>query len=181
MKATLPGGRVNTLPDCSIDIPDYEFGPVLFQSLPEIEDTKESNYEASDVIGRTQPFVTYRNSGFRKINMTMHYYVTDQNDISMIWSFIRALQSVVYPGPGDQSVPYTPPAICQLSCGNIFNDINDRNYICAVCTNVGVRYPVDYVWDETTYLPYRVDITTSWYAVYSPDELPGSDMILDLA
>ena len=178
MKATFPGGMINTLNDCSIYVP--EFGNIEFQSLPEIDDSKEANYEGSEVIGRTQPFITYKNSGFRKIGLGIHFYITDESDVSTIWGYIRALQSVVYPGPGNSDVPYTPPAICQLSCGKIFNDINGNNYVCAVCTSVGVKYPTEPAWDEDTYLPYKVDVTTQWYVVYTPDDLPGSDMILEL-
>lgn len=178
MKATAIGGKLNPITKCTITIPS---GPTItLKALPEIDDQKEANYEQEEGIGRTQPYLTYKNSGFRKISMTLHFAVTDESDVDTIWGYIRALQSTVYPnGGGSSGAPYEPPAICKLQCGKIFKDVNG-DYVCAVCTSVGVKYPTEPAWDEETYLPWKVDVSTSWQIVYSPNDLPGADKILAL-
>ena len=188
MKATVSGGRLAEL-DCSISIP---YGPTIkLKALPDIDDQKEANYESDPGIGRTQPFMTYTNSGFRKISLGLHFFVTDDKDVAEIWSYIRALQSLVYPGPpsyGMHGMPYVPPAICSIHCGMIFDDTGSgkngpsgKNNVCAVCTSVGVKYGTEVVFDEKTYLPWKVDVNTSWNVVYKNSDLPGSDMILNLS
>jgi hypothetical protein len=182
MKASLPGGHLRPLDNCTITIGvgassfAIESKTIVLRALPDIDDTKEANYENDEGIGRTQPFLTYKNSGFRKIGLTLHFFVTDESDVAEIWENIRALQSTVYPLEGD---PYTPPKICQIKCGNIFFDAANDG-ICAVCTSVGVKYDTSVAWDENTYLPYKVDVTTSWYVVYKNSDLPGANSILSL-
>ena len=175
MKATVIGGKLNPITNCMISISN---GPtIMMQALPEIDDQKEASYEADEGIGRTQPYMTYKNSGFRKIGLSLHFYITDDSDVDMIWGYIRALQSTVY--PTDSPAPYAPPNICKLQCGKIFKDVNG-DYVCAVCTSVGVKYPTEPAWDEETYLPYKIDVTTSWQVVYTPNDLPGAEKILAL-
>ena len=173
MKATAPGGKLNPIPNCTITIG----GTVIqLKALPEIDDNKQANYDNEDGIGRTQPFLTYRSSGFRTIGLNLHFYVTASEDIDEIWGYIRALQSTVYPNPGD---PYSPPSICQIQCGDIFQDVNG-DHICAVCTSCGVKYGTETAWYKGSYLPCKVDINTSWYVTYANSQLPGADQILAL-
>ena len=176
MKATQGGGKLVPL-DCTIFVPPNT--DITLKALPDIDDTKQANYEADEGIGRTQPFMTYKNSGFRQINIGLHFFVTDQEEIQEIWGYIRALQSIVYPQPGQNGAPYAPPPICSIHCGDIFKDTNGGD-ICAVCTSVGVKYDTTVAWDEDTYLPWKVDVTTAWQVVYANSELPGADQILQL-
>ena len=178
MKATAIGGKLNPL-KCSITIPGAT--TITLKALPDIDDSKDASYEEESAIGRTQPFITYKNSGFRKIGLGLHFFITDDSEVAEIWGYIRALQSVVYPGPEKNGAPYTPPAICSLMCGDIFKDTNGGNSVCAVCTNVGLKYDTSIAWDEKTYLPWKMDVNTSWHVVYLNSDLPGSDMILKLS
>lgn len=172
MKATLPGGRLQTLNDrCSISIPGV---PTMnLKILPEISDSKSAKYNDEGVIGRSAPIRTYANSDNRVISMRLHFQVTSAQDIVDNVQFLRALESLTYPRLGVDG-PYLPPPVCQINCGRMLSD----DALCVVLDNYQVQMPTDAVWDEVTLVPYYFFINTSWVVVYSSSNLPNQDRIL---
>jgi len=84
---------------------------------------------------------------------------------------------VAYPQDQTSSgAPFEPPPVCRLRCGSLLSS----GEICAILRSYSVRFPTDVPWDENTYLPYKFDVDTSWEAVYSSDDLPGQERILQL-
>jgi len=171
-KATEAGGTLNDLGSCYLDVTG--FGKIDLNILPDISDTKSVTYNDEPTIGRTTPIKTYAHSDNRTINVTFYFIVTSKSDIQKNISYIYAIQSAAYPRDGS---PYKPPPVCKFSCGNLIWD-GFQNVVCVVLKSYDVKYNKEYPWDESTFLPYYVEMSTTWDVVYDSAQLPGQERIL---
>lgn len=170
-KAT-QNGRLNPVPKCVIHIP--EAGTIELNNLPDISDSKSAVYNNEGIIGRSFPLYTYSHSADRQINLQLHFFVVEPTDANKNLADLRKLQSAVYPRPGNSGVPYKPPPVCRIRCG----DLLGLGGVCAVLQSYSVRFPTEVAWYETTYCPYRFDVDTSWLVVYSSKDLPYQNQIV---
>ena len=179
-KATSRGGPLIALDGCYLEIPGASFksnsrGRITFDVLPDITDSKSATYNDATVIGRATPIKTYSHSDNRVISMQMHFIITEHCDIRDNLEYLRAIQSCVYPREGEGDAPYFPPVVCQLACGEILGTAP----LCVICTTYSVKFQTDTAWDEPTFLPYVIDVDTTWHVVYTPQQLPGQERILN--
>ena len=173
-KATQDGGRLNFLTDCYINIPGAL--KIVLNILPEITDSKSASYNDEIVIGRSTPIKTYSHSDNRSISMLLHFIATDKSELLYNLSYMRAIESVTYPQNGNSSSPFLPPPICQIRCGKLLGEAE----LNVVLKSYSISFPVDVVWDEETYIPWKIDISTTWDVVYPSNQLPGQEMVLNL-
>lgn len=169
-RATLPNGVLADLENCEILVGT---SLIPLRILPDISDQKSANYSDESIIGRAFPVKTYSHSENRSISMELHFIALEKNDIFLNLGYLRIIQSAVYPRDGQGGSPYRPPPICKLRCGLLLGD----NGVCAILKSYSVKYPTDQVWDESTYLPYKFDVSTTWEVVYSSSDLPGAEKI----
>jgi hypothetical protein len=153
-------------------------GPVTIpiNNLPEINESKSVNYNADPIMGRASPLHSYHYSDTRNISIQFHFFVLEQGDIERNLSYVRAIRSASYPRDTKltKSVPFLPPPICKLRCGNLLAVEQD---ICVVLNQCSITYPTDVPWDWETMCPYRIDVNTTWWEVYSSPDLPNQDRI----
>jgi len=177
MKATLKTGRLVPIDNCWVYIPGAGNGrTITLNNLPDISDQKSASYADEAVIGRATPMKTYSHSENRALSITFHFFVTEKDDVKINLENLRWLESAVYPrdGYGGDGVPFIPPPVCKIQCGSLLGD----GPICAVLKNYSVKFPTNVVWDDTTFIPYKLDITTSWDVVYRSQMLPGQSKII---
>lgn len=186
MNATIPDGQMNVLEKCFIDIPSLSI-TLKMQSLPDISDGKGAQYGDETSIGRSTPFKTYQNSDNRTIGWTAHYMVTQEKDIPLLFSYIRAVQAAVYPfdskdtnlggnAAGIGGAPYAPPPVCKLQCGHLLSKLGPIN---AVLKSYSIKFDPSVPWDEKTYLPYKFDLDLSFDVIYNQSDLPGANRIFN--
>jgi hypothetical protein len=171
-KATNHNGKLAVLEKCYVDIPNATKIPI--NTLPDIGDSKNAVYNADSIIGRASPLHTYHYSDTRMISIQFHFVVQEKEDIQKNLSYLRAIQSASYPRVGDANLPFRPPPICKLRCGNLLSVESD---LCVVLQQYSVRFPTDVAWDPETYCPYKFDVDTSWWVVYSSPALPDQSKI----
>lgn len=172
-KATNEFGALQELIKCRIETP---FGMVRLKILPEISDSKSANYSTEPVQGRSTPVINYAYSEPRIIQMDLNFMVTECQDIIDNLTYLRIIQSLVYPGGSNGGAPYTPPPVSKIICGKLLGDTG----LCVVLRNYSVRYPTDVAWDVETYLPYRFTISCQWEVVYACSDLPTNAIIRTL-
>lgn len=185
-KATLPGGSLIEIRDCYIVIP--RFGPIYFDNLPDITDSKTATYNDEVVIGRSSPLKTYSQSDNRNISMQIHLFITKPSDVTYNLSVLRAVESAVYPRTGGGGAPFYPPPICRMKCGKLLAD----NELCVILKSYSVKFPTEVAWatlirysennivPEPTFTPFKFDIDTTWDVVYKSADLPGQERILQI-
>lgn len=177
------GGQLIPLKLCYIDIPGatcISSHSIQLNALPDISDSKSASYSDEAVMGRSNPLKTYAHSENRAISFTIHLYVVQPSDINLNLCYLHALESAVYPRTQSSGSPFVPPPICTIQCGSLLASDASGNpaSICAVLKSYSVRFPTDVAWDEHTYMPYKLDIDTSWEVVYSAVDLPGAERIM---
>ena len=187
-QATGGTGTLNYLNNCFIKIPsggmsscsDFN-GYIYLKVLPDISDSKSAAYTPETITGRAFPFKTFSHGEERSISMTLHLVVCEQSDIKTNLCYLRALESLVYPGQGTSSTPYVPPPIAQIQCGKLLADAP----LCAVLKSYSVKFPTEVAWDagfndggDATYLPYKFDVDLTWEIVYDSSNLPGQERII---
>ena len=170
MKATSRFGDLVPIPNCTIEIAG-ETIPMYI--LPEISDSKSATYTDTAIMGRATPVKTYSQSENRTITMELHFIALRKEHILRNIQWLRLIQSAVYPRDDGGQAPYLPPPICKITCGELLS----ADGLCCVLKSYSVRFPPDQVWDETTLLPYKFDVSTTWDAVYASSDLPGQEMI----
>lgn len=175
--ATIPGGRLVDLDQCFLSVPN--FGQVTLNILPDISDSKSVSYNDEPAIGRSTPIKTYAFSDNRTLSIVFYFIVLEQEDVLKNLDKIAAIQSCAYPRRG-QATPYRPPPVCKFKCGKLTWD-GFGNEVCVVLKNYDIKYNKEYPWDVDTYLPYYVEMGTTWDVVYDSDRLPGSENILELS
>jgi hypothetical protein len=151
---------------------------ILLKALPEISDSKSANYQDEPIIGRAAPFKSYSHSENRTIGMTIHLYVTRNEDIIENITNLRAIESAVYPRDKESNIttPVAPPPVCKIRCSSMLSD----NELCVVLRSYSVRFPTDVAWVTVGSLtfPMKVDIETTWDVVNLSRDLPGQERIL---
>jgi hypothetical protein len=171
MRAT-NGGLLAPLSDCEIVIPGA--GIIHPRILPELSDQKGANYVDEPVMGRSSPPQIYSYSEKRVFGITLHFFAETSKQSLENLKELRWIQSALYPRSDSGSAPFAPPPICTIKCGRIFADAP----LCVILKNYSVKYPTDVPWDETTYLPIKFDVDTSWEVVYKVTSLPGAEKII---
>lgn len=146
---------------------------LVMKVLPEISDSKSANYSDEPIMGRSFPLKTYSHSDNRAISMTIHMIVSEPKDLSYNLTSLRAIQSAVYPRHSFGDAPYVPPPICKIKCGRLLAETE----LCVVLKQYTVKFPTEVAWDETSFVPFKFDIDTSWEVVYKSSDLPGSERI----
>lgn len=181
--STSPTGDLIPIEKCKLHIPNA--GTIVMNNLPDISDTKQAIYNNLPIMGRSFPLYTYSHSGDRVISLQMHFFLLKEGDAERNLSDLRKIQSAVYPRDGGSDTPYIPPVICTLECGDILSKSNGGGSgskgtgpLCVIMQNYSVKFPTDVAWDETTMCPYRFDVDTSWYVVYTSQDLPNADRII---
>lgn len=171
-KAT-PSCSLKPIDNCYIELPG--FGKVVMDNLPDLSDSKSASYSDTTIIGRSFPVKTFSHSENRAIGWGMHLFVKNRADISGNLAILRKLESLVYPrdnGPG----PYAPPLICKIKCGDL---LSVNNPLCVILKSYSVKFPTDVAWDEEKLTPYKIDLDLSFEVVYSSNDLPGADRIVN--
>lgn len=165
---------LNPISNCYIDIPGFR--KVIMDNLPDISDGKSASYTPTTIIGRSTPLTTYSHSDTRNISWAMHLFVKSAEDINANLEILRVLESCTYPrnngGPG----PYSPPVICKIKCGDL---LSVGSPLCAVLKSYSVKFPTDVAWDSDKLTPYKIDLDLSFEVVYSSNDLPGADRIVN--
>ncbi len=169
-KATTAIGALQELVKCRIETPN---GVIRLKILPEITDSKSAAYVNETIMGRSSPVTTFSHSEPRMINSELTFMVTICQDILDNLTYMRLIESLVYPGPAAGGAPYTPPPICKFYCGKLLGDTG----VCVVLKTYSVRIPTDVAWDVETYLPYRFTISCQWEVVYACKNLPTNNII----
>ena len=182
MKATQYGGLLNEINKCAIKIGNY--GTIYSRILPDISDQKSASYTDETGIGRAMPFKSYQHSDNRTIGWTAHYIVTQKDDIQKFLGEIKLIQSAVYPRQSNTLTPFTPPQICELSCGRLLDaydmesDETGSKRVYAVMKSYNIKYDTSVPWDEETMLPYKFDIDMQFEVVHDQSNLPNADKII---
>lgn len=179
-KAT-ENGSLTGVPGCYIKIPGA--GDIELSNLPDISDTKSAVYNSEAIMGRAAPLYTYSHSGDRNLSIQLHFFIVDEGDGAKNLKYLRWLESAVYPrdpqaqGGSASFVPYKPPPICQIACGEL---LAKGDNICAVLQSYSVKFPTDVAWDisDFGYCPFRFDVDTNWIVVYTTSDLPFQDRIV---
>ena len=169
-KATKADGSLQELTKCRISTPN---GVIRLKILPEITDSKGANYQSEPIIGRTTPVLNYAYSEPRSINTELTFMITTCQDIVDNLTYLRLIESLVYPGDASGGAPYTPPPVSKIVCGKLLGD----NGVCVVLKSYSVRYASDVAWDAATYLPYKFTVSCQWEVVYACKDLPTNCMI----
>lgn len=178
-KSTALGGKLNSIENCYILIPDKDGKDytITFDNLPDISDSKTANYNDETVIGRASPHKTYSQSDTRAISLTVHFITSDENSYEENIKKLRAIQSATYPRDGELGAPFVPPPVCRIKCGKLFSESGE---LCVLLKSYSVKFPTDVVWDSESYIPSRFDVDTTWDVVYTSEFLPGQQTIFDL-
>lgn len=178
MKAT-NNGQLAPIYDCYIIVPgagqNGGDSKIILNNLPEISDSKSAVYNTEAVMGRSFPMYTYSHSADRNISMQLHFFVTNPAEASRNLSYLRMLQSAVYPREGSSTnTPFQPPPVCRIKCGYLLAD----QEICVVLQSYSVKFPTEVAWDENTFCPFRFDVDTNWLTVYTSIDLPFQNRIV---
>lgn len=174
MKATDGRGVLNSIEECYLTIPGlyglsnekpyFQGDMIKLDNLPDIGDSKHASYGEENIIGRSSPIHVYSFSNTRQISMQIHLFINQPGDAEKNLDILRAIASCTYPRePLSTDLPYQPPVICILQCGKLLANEG----LCVILQQYQVRFPTDVVWDEKTYCPYKFDIDTNWWVVYS--------------
>lgn len=169
-KATGSDGALQELVKCRIITP---YGTIRLKILPEISDSKTANYQNETVAGRSSPVTTYSHSEPRTISSELTFMVTKCQDICDNLTYLRLIESLVYPNDGVGMLPYTPPPVCKFICGKLLGD----GGVCVILKSYSVKFPTDVAWDVETYLPYRFTVSCQWEVVYACRDLPSGNNI----
>jgi hypothetical protein len=186
MRATNADGSLRIIEQCKIITP---LGTVPLRILPDISDSKNAGWASEPIFGRSSPMITFSHSDARTIQTDLHFMITRCQDITDNLTYLRILQSLVYPGASTGNVPFTPPPVSKIICGHLLASQGDGGAgcsagVCVVMRSYNIRYPTDVAWDENdpngdspTYLPYKFTLSCSWEVVYACKDLPTNRMI----
>jgi hypothetical protein len=172
MKATQAGGQLQNIDNCYIVVGVEK---IIMNILPDISDSKTANYSEESSIGRSNPFKTFNSSENRSISWTCHFVVTEKDDFDRILKHLRLLESAVYPTEGSGGVPYLPPPVCKLKCGEILGNLE----LCVVMKQYSVKFDPSVPWHPIYMLPYKLDVDLTFEVVYNQNNLPNSRLILE--
>lgn len=179
-KATLINGKLLEIngeyPECYIQIGSDK---IYMDILPDISDAKSAEYQSESGIGRATPFNVYKNSSMRTVSWTCHFVIQSANSnddtksADKVISNIRKLQSACYPSDSYGA----PPPICHLKCGDL---LDSSSGVCAVLKSYSLKFDTSVPWDDSTLIPYKIDVDLQFDVVYNQEELPIASNILEL-
>lgn len=162
-------------PGGTVLLPGYKPETIVLNNLPDITDSKSAVYNQEAILGRSFPMYTYSHSGDRVINMQLHFFVVEYVDIATNLRYLRLLESAVYPRRSDVSgMPFQPPPVCQIECGRLLGN----EPLCVVLQSCQARFDTNVPWDVETFVPFKMDVDTSWLTVYDSADLPFQDRII---
>lgn len=169
------GGQLKFIPDCYIAVGDFK---VQMYIMPDIGDGHSAEYATTNGTGRSLPTYTFSYGGARTISWTIHLYADTQNTLQYNLRILRLFESLTYPRSSARSLPFLPPQIVKLKCGEILGSYE----ICAIVKSYSVKFPTDVQWSEERngvgYIPYKFDIDLTLEAVYDAGTLPGAERII---
>ena len=183
MNATTGTGKFVNIPDCYIQIGSQE--PIYMYIMPDIGDQHEAKYNTQDGIGRSMPMYTFAFGGVRSISWTIHLYADSLDRLISNLQVLRRIEACTYPRVDQvKDLPFTPPSICRLKCGEVLG--SPTYEISAVLKSYNVKFPVDVQWSgpisykgqNYSSIPYKFDIDCSFEVVYSAGTLPGAERIV---
>jgi hypothetical protein len=178
MKATNGVGKLEKIKDCYLQSSQEANGKLYasdepmkmyFDNIPDISDKKSAKYNDETGIGRTAPIKAYANSENRNISVECHFFVQEKSgsrSAKAILTTLRWLEAHVY--PRDDPAPYAPPPIMQIKCKKILSELP----LCVVLLDYNVKFDSSVPWDEETGIPYKVDVSLNFEAVYNSSDLP---------
>ena len=186
MRASLKGGKLKPIEQCYIESELEAAGSLyasnsrtklIFDNLPDISDSKSANYTDESAIGRSAPFKNYAYSENRSISMDIHMFVQEASgsqSAQTILNSLRWLEAHVYPDTGEDT-PYVPPPIMKIKCFQLL----ENQDLCCVLKSYNVKFDPNVPWDETVGMPYKLDISLSFEAVYASANLSyASDVVI---
>ena len=183
MIATTATGILKDIPDCYIQVGNLQ--PIYMYVMPDIGDGHGSTYQTQNGIGRSMPSYTFSYGDARSISWTIHLYADSQERLLSNLQILRTLEAATYPRTAtDLQIPFVPPWICKLKCGEVLGSIDYE--IQAVLKSYNVKFPVDVQWAEPFAIngvkygaiPYKFDIDCQFEVVYAAGSLPGAERII---
>jgi hypothetical protein len=170
--ATSPTGAL-TATGCTLTIGTFV---IPLKILPDISDSKAAQYNDEPVMGRSFPVKTYAYSENRTIGMTAYFYSDTSDAINCNLGYCRLIQSATYPRAGflATALPYRPPQLCQLYCGQLLS----KDPLCVVIKRYSLKLPRDVPWEPTKLIPYYFTMDIEMDVVYNTTDLPGQERIL---
>ena len=177
MLATLVGSdHLLPIKKCYIEIPIFAT-KIIMDVLPDISDGKSASYNDETAMGRSMPFKTFNSSENRSISWTAHFIVSSSADFNRFITYIRTIEACTYPFTSAIGLPFTPPPICKLRCGELLSSQED-NDVSAVLKSYSVKFDTSVPWDEDTMIPYKIDLDMQFEVVYNQSNLPGAERIV---
>lgn len=145
-------------------------------ALPEVQVTKEANYSDIQILGRSSPIKTYAGSGYRRLAVTFHLHSTNEFMKEYHISFVRAIESLLYP---EYRGTYLPPPIAQFRCGELISNtdlvISIGGYVNVVCMSVNYSLDPNIVHlGRDDLFPMYLGLQANFDVVYPFNLLPGS-------
>ena len=136
MNATTGTGKFVNIPDCYIQIGSQP--PIYMYIMPDIGDQHSASYNKQNGIGRSMPMYTFSYGEVRSISWTIHLYADTLDRLISNLQTLRSIESCTYPRTQFvQDLPFTPPSICKLKCGEVLGSPNYE--INAVLTSYNVK------------------------------------------
>jgi hypothetical protein len=174
--STINNGDLKNLLGCYLQ---YKNTTVYPHVLPEISDAHGAQYSDEPVMGRSMPVKVFNAGSDRTISWRWKFVSTSIKRYEENLKNINFLKSLTYPMDETVNVPFLPPPIVTLKCGALLGSTP----VSAVCTSCNVSYPTDVVWGGsdsggTDFLPFEINVETSFSVVYKPSNLPGQERIM---
>ena len=122
---------------------------IYFYVPEELNESIEASYdEQGDIIGRSSPYVAYKSTGARTVDISIIFFAMEDAEEEVLKK-IRWLQSFLYPDYSGQIVK--PPKMLRVMVGKGFIDIKGILKSC----------PVSWKSPYDTYsgLPFRAELT----------------------
>lgn len=176
-KGTQEGGQFSYIDDCYIKVGDFK---MMMYIMPEISDSHSATYNTQNGTGRSLPTYTFSYGADRAISWTIHFYADTQKRLLWNLDMLRLLESLTYPRTTTRNMPFVPPQIVKIKCGEVLGSYE----ICAVVESYSVKFPADVQWSMPSYtggksyIPYKFDVDLSMKVVYDAGTLPGAERII---
>ena len=189
------GVELQALRDCYIQVGSDSANRILMYTLPDISDSHEASYGEETGIGRSMPVKTFGSGTNRVISWTAVFVANDKDMLIRNLKSLRLLQSATYPRDySGVELPYAPPTLCYLRCGDLLANQADSNgniivnnyytntprasqELCSVLKSCSVKFPKDVPWSDLGYIPYKFEVSLTFDIVYATDNLTGQERI----
>ncbi len=174
-RASSLSGSLQPISDCYIRVGGDK---IVMKTLPAISDSHGANYNSETGIGRSLPTKTFSSGGDRSISWDVTFISEGDAQLDQNLYYYRLLASCTYPVDTGGSVPFLPPKILKIKCGELLSD----QELCVILENIQVSWPTDVAWSDIQYgyLPYKFNCGLTFKVVYNSADLPGQQRILTL-